>query len=165
MLADQLCQTYESVVLNLESSVTLYGTVQEVPEGKEAPGGHELQVDYWQLVRESPAGGAEAEINKLSNPDVQFDKRHLQIRGENCSKTLKLRSVLMKVFVDHYLDRGYEWVCPSTMVQTQGEDGSTLFDFDYFGEKAYLTQSNQLYLETCLPSFGDVFCIEQSYRA
>lgn len=52
----------------------------------QAPGGHELQVDFWELIGDSPAGGAEAEINQLSNPDVQLDKRHLMIRGENCSK-------------------------------------------------------------------------------
>merc|ERR1711990_1122502 len=65
-----------------------------------------------------------------------LDFRHLVIRGEKTSKILKIRSHLMQAF-----------------------------KFDYFGEEAYLTQSSQLYLETCLPALGDVFCMAESYRA
>jgi asparaginyl-tRNA synthetase len=55
-----------------ESTVRIIGTLQEVPEGKTAPGGHELTADYWQLLGAAP-GGAEAYSNKLNEVSYELD--------------------------------------------------------------------------------------------
>ncbi|KAG3261127.1 NARS-like [Ictidomys tridecemlineatus] len=153
VLSDELCQCYHGVVFSTESS------------GKQAPGGHELNCDFWGLIGMAPAGGADNLINEVSDVYVQLNNRHMMIRGENMSKILKARSMITRCFRDHFFDRGYCEVTPPMLVQTQVEGGATLFKLDCFGEEAFLTQSSQLYLETCLPSLGDVFCIAQSYRA
>ncbi|KAH9912590.1 asparaginyl-tRNA synthetase, partial [Amylocystis lapponica] len=162
-----VAQTYEALTLTLESTIEVVGTLQPVLEGKTAPGGHELIVDYWKVLGAAP-GGEDAFTNRLnekSDPSIQADLRHLVIRGETASAVLKLRAALLSTFRDSLTSRDILEVTPPCMVQTQVEGGATLFKFDYYGQPAFLTQSSQLYLETCLPSLGDVFCVQESFRA
>lgn len=49
-------QTYDAMTLQYEAAVELIGTLQEVPEGKHAEGGHELIVDYWRVLGSAPGG-------------------------------------------------------------------------------------------------------------
>lgn len=58
-------QTYDALTLNLESTIEAVGTLQAVPEGKTAAGGHELVVDYWKVLGGAP-GGDDAFTNRLN---------------------------------------------------------------------------------------------------
>ena len=160
-------QTYDALTLTLESSIEVVGELKEVMEGKTAPGGHELVVDWWRVVGAAP-GGDEAFGNKLnekSDPSILAEYRHLVLRGETASSVLRLRSALLTAFRDSLTSQNLLEVTPPCLVQTQVEGGSTLFKLDYYGQPAFLTQSSQLYLETCLASLGDVFCVQESFRA
>ncbi|KAH7591384.1 Asparagine--tRNA ligase, cytoplasmic [Nakaseomyces glabratus] len=167
VLTGDLAIAQQSLDLTIESTVTLYGTITKVPEGKSAPGGVELLVDYYEVVGLAPSGD-EAFTNKIAegaDPSLLLDQRHLALRGETLSAVMKVRAALMKSIRRVYTEESLTEVTPPCMVQTQVEGGSTLFKLDYYGEQAYLTQSSQLYLETCLPSLGDVYCVQESFRA
>ncbi|VEL23139.1 unnamed protein product [Protopolystoma xenopodis] len=81
--------------------------MHRVPEGQSAPGGLELQADYWRLLGSAPPGGIDTVLTSGSEIDLQLDNRHLMIRGENTSKILRLVSIVAKAFRAHYEDRGY----------------------------------------------------------
>ncbi|KAJ2260157.1 asparagine--tRNA ligase [Coemansia sp. RSA 376] len=167
VLTDRLCHTYDALTLTVESAIAVYGEIKEVPAGKTAPDGHELIVDYWHVVGKAPGGDDSFanRVNEESDPSLLLQQRHLVLRGDRASSILKIRARVMRAFRDHFDGNGYFEVTPPCMVQTEVEGGSTLFEFDYYGEKAYLTQSSQLYLETCLPSMGAVYTLSESYRA
>nr|CAD7206260.1 unnamed protein product [Timema douglasi] len=74
---------------NFYSSITKVGVLAIPPNFyssiTKAPGGHEMQVDYWELVGLAPAGGADNILNEEAHADVLLDNRHIVIRGENVS--------------------------------------------------------------------------------
>lgn len=167
LLQDVLCHTFDALTLTVESTVELFGKIEKVPDGKSAVDGHELIVDYWRIISKAPGGEDSFEncLNQESNVDVLLNMRHLVLRGDTASRVLKLRSFVTKAFRDHFYENHYTEVTPPCLVQTQCEGGATLFHLDYYGEPAYLTQSSQLYLETAVPAVGDVYCIQESFRA
>lgn len=167
VLQGDLANAFQTQNLTLESSVAIYGTLKEVPEGARAPGGHELVVDFYEIIGLAPSGD-DAITNKVqegADPSYLLDYRYLTLRGETLSAVMKVRAAFLRCIRRVYDELGMTEITPPCMVQTQVEGGSTLFALDYYGEKAYLTQSSQLYLETVIPSVGDAYCIAESFRA
>ena len=149
--------------LTRETTVIATGTVRE---DKRAPySGVELQIATIEPVLGYASPELEHEIRPDSGVQVLLDKRHLVLRGEQASQIMRFRDLITRSFRKFFFLRDFVEVTPSTIVQTQVEGGSTLFAFDYFEQEAFLTQSSQLYLETVLPSLGNVFCILPSFRA
>ncbi|KAL8338344.1 hypothetical protein RB598_006960 [Gaeumannomyces tritici] len=169
IMSGDLTKTYEALLFAQGTALFVYGELRKVLDGKSAPDGRELQVDYFEVTGRAP-GDAEALANKVSwSQDIwesdMLDNRHLVLRGDTTTSVLTIREAVELAFIKTYESMRIKKVSPPAMVQTQVEGGSTLFQFDYYGEPAYLTQSSQLYLETALPSLGNVYCIEKSFRA
>ncbi|RDW91280.1 hypothetical protein BP5796_02445 [Coleophoma crateriformis] len=78
---------------------------------------------------------------------------------------MKARAAALTAFRQYYKDNDMRESTAPTFVQTQAEGGGSLFSLPYYGERAYLTQTSQLYLETQLPVLGDCYTIQSSYRA
>ena len=169
VLTGSLVKTYDAMTFTLETSLQLFGEMWEVPPGQHAPDDRELHVDYFEVIGRA-AGDKEAITTRIapdSDAQTLLDNRHLVLRGQVSSSVMKVRAAVLRAFRQTYeeIKPTCLEVTPPCMVQTQVEGGATLFSFDYYGEQAYLTQSSQLYLETCLPSLGNVFCVAPSFRA
>jgi asparaginyl-tRNA synthetase len=169
VLSGNLTKTYDALTFAQGTSLTLFGEMRKVLAGQSAPDNRELHVDYYKVIGRSPSD-AEAITNKVSAQQDQWesamlDNRHLVLRGDVASSVMKVRSAVEWAFAKAYKELRFTKISPPAFVQTQVEGGSTLFELDYYGEKTYLTQSSQLYLETGIPSLGNVYCIEKSFRA
>lgn len=164
-----LTKNYDALQFAQGTSLLLFGELKKVPEGQSAPDGRELHVDYYELIGSAPAE-EDAITNKVSLSQNQWDaqmldNRHLVLRGDNAAAIMKIRAATEWAFAKTYKEMKFVKVSPPALVQTQCEGGATLFSLPYYDETAYLTQSSQLYLETVLPSLGNVYCIEKSFRA
>ena len=167
VLAGPLANTYDALTLTRESSMMICGEMWEVLRQHKAPNNRELHADYFEIIGKAP-GGEDAITNKVQakgDPQTLLDMRHLVLRGETASNVMFVRDAVEHAFNVKYHELGYVKVSPPALVQTQVEGGSTLFEFNYYNEKAYLTQSSQLYLETAIPFAGNCYCIEKSFRA
>ena len=142
-----------------ESSVRVTGSVRAEPR---APGGVELGVESFevtQLTQDYPI------TPKEHGTAFLMDLRHLWLRSSKQHSVLRIRNEIEKSIRDFFYDRDFVLIDSPILTANAAEGTSTLFETDYFGEKAYLSQSGQLYLEPAAAAFGRVYCFGPTFRA
>ncbi len=142
-----------------EASIRVTGTVRE---DKRAPGGFEMTASAVEILGASenyPISPKEHGVDFLMN------LRHLWMRSSQQHAVLRVRSELEQAIADFFYQREYVRIDSPILTGSSVEGTSTLFETDYFGDKAYLSQSGQLYLEPAAAAFGKVYCFGPTFRA
>jgi len=146
--------------VSIESAVRVKGQLRD---DARAPGGKELTVKEFEIIASSEKWPITKSAVKSSA--FLYDNRHLSIRGRKSSSIMKIRSEFIKAAFDFFTERDFVYINAPSIVQSAVEGGATLFGIDYFGKKAYLTQSAQLYEEAAICAFGRVFIMQPAFRA
>ena len=154
-------ETWEALRhLGQESSLVVRGTVRA---DERAPGGFELDVTGASVVQ---AVEGYPITPKEHGTEFLMDQRHLWIRSRRQHAILKVRHTVVRAVRDFLDDDGFTLCDTPVLTPAACEGTTTLFEVDYFGdEKAYLTQSGQLYNEATAAAFGKVYTFGPTFRA
>ena len=87
------------------------------------------------------------------------------MRSSQQHAVLRVRSEMEQAIADFFYEREFVRIDSPILTGSSVEGTSTLFETDYFGDKAYLSQSGQLYLEPAAAAFGKVYCFGPTFRA
>jgi len=145
--------------LGQESSIIVHGIVHQ---DRRAPGGYEVivkKIDVVQATHDYPIALKEHGI------DFLMDHRHLWLRSPKQVAILRIRHTVIKACRDFFDSHGFILADTPIFTPTACEGTTTLFETDYFGRKAYLTQSGQLYSEATAAALGKVYCFGPTFRA
>jgi asparaginyl-tRNA synthetase len=145
--------------LTQESSLIITGVPRAEPR---APGGYELSVQdvlVVQIADEYPITPKEHGVEFL------MQNRHLWMRSPRQHAILRIRARIVKAIRDWLDSNGFLLVDTPILTPAACEGTTTLFETDYFGVPAYLTQSGQLYNEADAAAFGKVYCFGPTFRA
>ncbi len=153
-----LFKTFDT--LTRESSVIIRGKVKEE---RRAPGGYEIELEEIipvQIAIDYPISPKEHGVGFL------MAHRHLWLRSSRQHAIMRIRHEIIKAIRDFFdEEKKFTLVDAPILTPAACEGTTTLFETDYFGEKAYLSQSGQLYMEAAAMALGKVYCFGPTFRA
>ncbi len=148
--------------LSQESAVRIMGTVRQDERAPGIPGGYEIGIKQLELVQQSDDYPISP---KEHGTEFLMDHRHLWVRSSRQWAILRIRSTIINA-MRNWLDvNDYLLVDTPIITPAAGEETTTLFEIDYFGEPAFLAQTGQLYNEANMAAFGKVYCFGPTFRA
>ena len=142
-----------------ESSIIVTGTVRE---DKRSPLGFELGVknlEVVQMAKDYPISPKE------HGPEFLMHYRHLWLRSARQTAILRIRDEIIFAIREYFHKNGFVLSDSPILTPAACEGTSTLFETDYFGEKAFLSQSGQLYSEASAMALGRTYCFGPTFRA
>lgn len=147
-----------------ESCVEVAGRVVQAGN---APGGYEVQAERLEIISEAVAP-TPVELPKESwhsNPDTLLAYRHVSVRGLQAQATLKVQAELVSAFRAFLDDEGFTEIFTPKLVAAGAEGGADMFEVDYYGKRAYLAQSPQLYKQIMVAVHERVYETAPVWRA
>ena len=159
-LKDVSPETWEVMTtLTQESSVIVRGVLKA---DTRQVGGVEMGLQALELI----ALAEEYPITpKEHGVDFLMDHRHLWLRAPRQAAIQRLRAEIVACFRDFMDGQGFTLVDAPIFTPSACEGTSNLFETEYFDEKAYLSQSGQLYMEAAAMALGRVYCFGPAFRA
>jgi len=149
--------------LTQESSVMVTGKVRA---DARAPGGFELHITSTEVVQRVPESQPFPIQLKEHGVDFLLDNRHLWMRTPRQAAILRIRAEAVRAAREYMDDQGYILTDSPVFTPAACEGTTTLFEVSYIDEqKAYLTQSGQLYVEATAAALGKVYCFGPTFRA
>ena len=160
-VSEELFETLKN--LTLESSVRVTGRVRA---DARAPSGFELDVEAVAVLQRVAEETPFPISLKEHGVDFLMEHRHLWIRTPRQSAILRVRATIMRAAAQYFDDNGFIRTDSPILTPNACEGTSELFEMDYFGDdKAYLTQSGQLYIEATALALGKVYSFGPTFRA
>ncbi|GBD66005.1 asparaginyl-tRNA synthetase [Tetragenococcus halophilus subsp. halophilus] len=142
-----------------ETSIWVTGEIREDSRSKF---GYELGVQDIEVVGESHDYPI---APKEHGTEFLMDHRHLWLRSSKQHAIMQVRNEIIRATYEFFNDRHFTKVDPPILTGSAPEGTTDLFETNYFDQKAYLSQSGQLYMEAAAMAFGKVFSFGPTFRA
>jgi asparaginyl-tRNA synthetase len=157
-------EVFESLKhLTQESSLIVRGKLRAEAR---AQGGYELDVEGVEIIQKVSESDPYPITPKDHGVEFLMDHRHLWLRSQRQHAIIRVRHEVIKAVRDYFDSHGFTLVDTPIFTPAACEGTTTLFEVNYFDDdKAYLSQSGQLYSEATAMAFGKVYCFGPTFRA